>query len=116
MNPKAIGMGAGSWEIQCTTCSRILFGGLSGYDKRTASAYDRLTALRRKFVDSGDFGTVEAEVVALARDYDTYIKQPRCECGSPFSIAAKPRCPICSAVAFESYFHYVFRPDSKRVG
>ena len=114
MNPKAVGMGAGSWEIQCVACSRILFGGVSHYNKRTTLAYAQLETLRRQFVDSGDLSLVDAEVIALARDYDTYIKQPRCQCGSPFSIAAKPRCPVCNAVAFETYFHYVFKPDAKR--
>ncbi len=114
INPKAIGMGAGSWEVQCAACFRILYGGVSRYDVRTAPAYQRLAEHRRQFVDSGDLASVEAEVIALARDHDASIKQRRCECGSQFSIAAKPRCPVCSAVVFESYFHYVFTPATKR--
>jgi hypothetical protein len=108
-------MGAGSWEIQCAACSHILYGGVSGYDSRTASAYQRLAELRSQFIASGNLASVESEVIALARDYDASMKQRQCECGSKFSIAAKPRCPVCSAVVFESYFHYVFRPDPKRV-
>jgi hypothetical protein len=114
MNPKAIGMGSGSWEVQCVACWRFLCGGVSGYDTRTAPAYRRLSELRRQFVDTGDLTTVKAEVVALAHDYDTAISKRQCECGGLFSIAAMPRCPSCSAVAFESYFHYVFRPDTRR--
>ena len=115
MNPKAIGMGAGSWEVQCTACSRILSGGISGYNQQTALAYNQLTTLRRRFVESGNLGLVEEEVIAVAREYDPSLKRPLCDCGASFSIAAKPRCPACGAVAFDSYFHYVFiRRDTKQ--
>ena len=114
MNPKAIGMGAGSWEVQCAACSRFLCGGVSGYDTRTAPAYRRLSELRRQFVDTGDLASVADEILTLARDCDATFSDRRCECGAQFSIAAKPRCPACSAVAFDSYFHYVFTPATKR--
>jgi len=113
MNPKAIGMGAGSWEIQCTECPRILFGELSGYDPGTAAAYVKLSQLRQKFVDSNDLGLVEAEISALSQDYDSFLTSRHCDCGATFSIAAKPRCPDCSTVVFESYFHYVFKQNPK---
>jgi hypothetical protein len=116
MNPKAIGMGAGSWEIQCVQCPSILFGGLSGYDPRTAPAYQRLSHLRNEFVDSGDLHSGELEVLALAQQYDSVLKRTRCECGASFSIAAKPRCPDCKAVVFQTFFHYVFRPKPRVVG
>ncbi|MBB6050566.1 hypothetical protein [Armatimonas rosea] len=110
MNPKAIGMGAGSWEVQCTECWQACEG-VSGYDSRTALAYKQLSELREQFVNTGDITLVEDDILKLAHDYDVTFQDRHCDCGAPFSIAAKPRCPVCSAIVFNSYFHYVFTPD-----
>ena len=112
MSPKAVGMGAGSWPVNCTACHRTSPRNFSGYGAGE-DGYLRLESIRGDFVRSRDLEHIDQRVRKVARDFDRLIEYGRCTCGAPFSLAAKPRCPHCDHVVFDTYFHVIDEPLSE---
>lgn len=105
VGPKAVGMGAGAWSVYCLKCSNRVE--MLGYPP-TTPAYDAMPRLGTDFEKSRRLDEIPAAVAQVAARYDDFLRQP-CPCGGRFSLAAKPRCPECNGVAFDSYFHDVWR-------
>jgi hypothetical protein len=112
MSPKAVGIGAGSWDVHCGACHRTGSDSFSGYGQSRVG-YGMIVSIRGDFVRSRRLGTVEARVVELARTFDHFINKAPCECGGRFSLAAKPRCLRCDGVAVDSWFHVLDEPLSE---
>jgi hypothetical protein len=114
--PKAIGMGAGSWEVTCIQCPRPGPASLSAYGE-AREYFAQLANVRHDFILGRNLDDVDRRVAELAMKADHLVNGlvcgSRCPCGGQFSIAAKPRCPHCGEVAFDSYFHLVDNPQSE---
>jgi hypothetical protein len=108
ISPKAVGMGAGSWELHCTRCHRLTSNSLNGY-KDTAT-YQQLTQLRKDFLRSNDLESITEVITSLADALETESSPQNCRCGGCFSIKAKPRCVKCDEILVDSYFHISFKP------
>ena len=108
--PKAIGMGAGNWEVNCSDCHHASYQGLSGYTDE--SAYGKLEELRENYL-IGKLDRLDAQVHELANLYDSKLPEQKCNCGGHFSLAAKPRCIYCNAVLIDSYFHCAGRLENR---
>jgi hypothetical protein len=114
MSPKAIGMGAGSWGVHCTRCHRISRHFLcSGGDHE--EGYRAVEAARYDFVRSLNLETIDQRMHEIARKFNYLIIYGKCECGGPYSLEAKARCPYCNEVAVDSYFHHVQQPPTPDV-
>ena len=100
--PKAIGMGAGNWEVNCSDCHNASYQGLSGYTHDLA--YSQLEELREQYL-IGKVEDIDTQNQKLANLYDSKLPWQKCDCGGHFSLAAKPRCIYCNAVLIDSYFH-----------
>ena len=101
--PKAVGMSAGNWEVNCIDCHNATSRGLSGYTER--SAYNTLEELLEDY-RMNRLTHIDAAVHELAKRYDSQLPDATCHCGGSYSIAAKPRCIYCDAVVIDSYFHF----------
>jgi hypothetical protein len=112
ISPKAVGMGAGSWSVHCTTCHRSSPKSFLGYGE-TSDAYSNLERIRGDFVSSRNLEQIDARMNDLASANDHYVNQQPCQCGARFSLAAKARCLCCDRVVIDSYFHVVDEPLSK---
>jgi hypothetical protein len=112
MSPKAVGMGAGSWPVNCTACHRTSAKCFSGYGVG-ADGYSKLESIRGDFVRSRHLDHINQRVREVARDFDSLLDAAPCACGARFSLAAKPRCPRCEQVVFDTYFHAVDEPLSE---
>lgn len=104
--PKAVGMGADSWEVCCDTCSQSLANGVSAYTH--SEVYSRLEALREKFLIGKDLTDLKKELLALSRECTVLLENNNCNCGGCFSVAAPPRCPQCNSIVIDSCFHTVY--------
>ena len=100
--PKAVGMGAGNWEINCSNCHNVASRGLCGYTNQRV--YSKLEELREDYM-MGRLNLINAEIHKLATQYDSQLPEKKCSCGGRFSLAAKPRCIYCDAVLIDSFFH-----------
>jgi hypothetical protein len=107
MEPKAVGMCAGSWPLNCTECRRIGPKRLSGYRKPMSSGYDRIEVIRHDFVCSRRLDEIDALMRELAAEFDDIIDPDPCGCGGRFSLAARPRCLRCDHVVYETCFNTV---------
>ena len=77
---------------------------------RSALRSPRSTPSRRveqDFIRGRGLDDIDRRVAGIAQAYDHLINAQQCSCGGRFSLSAKPRCPRCDAVAFDSYFHDV---------
>lgn len=104
--PKAVGMGAGGWDVCCDACPRVLRNGISAYAH--PEVFARLEAAREKFLIGRNIAGLKEELLALSAECDPLLKTGICTCGGQFSLAAPPRCPQCHAVAIDSCFHTVY--------
>jgi hypothetical protein len=112
--PKAGGnMGTPYWAMGCLNCHRTGPGALSAFDgtAETQAVFGPMLDLKRDFALSRDLDRIARRVAELARQYDHRINPEPCACGGRFSLSAKPRCPRCDVIAFDSYFHEVYEPS-----
>ena len=56
---------------------------------------------------SRNLETIDARMQRFASEFDHFVNQSPCVCGSRFSLAAKPRCLRCDKVVHDSYFNTV---------
>src|SRR5690606_27443215 len=106
ISPKAIGMGAGHWEVNCRSCHRHR-PHLSAYrGPGERELYDTLCGLALEFRLSADPAGILARVEELAAGADSLFAGETCSCGGRFSVAARPRCSRCREVLFDSPFHF----------
>ncbi len=113
---KAGGMGAGIWEVSCTTCYRVNYDGISAYRMEQELGYNAVSALETAY-ETGQVGDEELEeaIGRLAKVYDATIRPTQCECDGHFSLAAKPRCARCASVLLDTYFCYAWSPETNVV-
>lgn len=108
ISPKAFGMGAGDWEVNCVSCHRVSSQLLSAYSKRTRRTYHRLETLRAQFLGELKLDRITPVIDAIAAKEDRAWAEQPCECGGSFSLAAMPRCIRCREVVEPTYFHVTF--------
>jgi hypothetical protein len=104
---KARGMGTATWRVPCLNCYRYRPEPMYPFGAYEAP-FDALQAVEHHFIRSHRLGETDDRVAEIARACDFIINARPCVCGGHFSLAAKPRCPRCNAVAFDSYFHDVY--------
>lgn len=123
ISPKAVGMEAGIWSINCTNCHRLSPRSFHAYTD--SENYEKLERLREDFVCSRELESIEtriAEIEASIKENNrtkykprqtlgisAFITFPKCDCGGKFSLQAKPRCCDCNAILLDSYFHISFK-------
>lgn len=108
ISPKAFGMGAGGWEVNCVSCHRVSSQLLSAYSKHTRRTYHRLEALCTEFLGEFELDRITPLIRAIAAKKDRAWAEQPCECGGRFSLAAMPRCIRCQEVVELTYFHVTF--------
>lgn len=106
LSPKAIGMGAGHWEVNCRGCHRHrpLLSAYRG--SRERELYDTLSGLALEFRLSANPAGILTRVEHLAIEADSLFAGETCSCGGRFSVAARPRCSRCNEVILDSPFHF----------
>ena len=106
VSAKARGMASACWDVPCLNCHRWRPKPMYGFGD-TEAAFNALQSIEHDFVRSRGLDQIEHRVAEVARAYDHLINAEPCPCGGRFSLAAKPRCPRCNTVAFDSFFHDV---------
>jgi len=108
ISPKAVGMGAGIWDLNCTHCHQLSTQPLNGYTDD--ANYQQLERLRNDFICSRDLELMDERIAAISASIESVNRRKNCRCGGQFSLMAKPRCVKCNAVLIDSYFHVSFKP------
>ena len=108
ISPQVWGMGS-SFAAHCTRCHRRGPDRLSAYG-RTGAAYQEMVAVEDDFLRSRGLDRIESRMLDIAAAYDHFVNGSPCACGGTFSLAAKPRCPLCDAVVIDSCFNIVDLP------
>jgi hypothetical protein len=109
MTAKAIGMGGGQWGVHCTRCHRTSRNVIGPYGD-SAEAFHAIESVRHDFVRSLNLDGIDRRMHEITRKYNYLAIHGLCECGGPYSLEAKARCPYCQHVAVDSCFHYVDEP------
>jgi ribosomal protein L37AE/L43A len=112
VSAKARGMASAVWDVPCTHCHRRRPQPMYAFGP-TEPAFDALQRVEYDFIRSRRLDETEQRVREIAQAYDPLLNAHPCTCGGRFSLAAKPRCPRCNAVAFDSFFHDI-APREKR--
>lgn len=105
ISPKGYGMGAGHWELNCTSCHRYrpLLSAYRSPEQR--ALLRRLQVLAQRFKLARDVPEVLRELEVLATQETAAGLAEECECGGTHSVAARPRCGTCAGVLIDSPFH-----------
>jgi hypothetical protein len=112
MSPRVTGMMGSMLPVNCTRCHRATTSRFS-FDRPGEAIWRRIEVIRGDFVRSRHLDRIEECLRQVAREYDRFVDPFPCKCGGRFSLAAKPRCPRCEHVVFDSYFHVVDEPLSE---
>ncbi len=109
-SPKAYGMGAGTWEMNCTSChrSRPLLSAYGSPERRDLVL--RIQQLGLEFRRSAAVPALLDQMQALADRHDGDLAPDPCECGGRYSLAAFPRCSRCATPLLESPFNIAVGP------
>lgn len=106
VSAKARGMASARWDVNCLKCHRHRPEPLYAFGEAGA-AFDALQRVEQDFIHSRGLADIDHQVAAIARAYDHLVGSEPCPCGGRLSLTAKPRCPRCDAIAFDSCFHVV---------
>jgi hypothetical protein len=109
--PKAYGMGAGIWEMNCTGCHRSRPALSVYHSAERRELVMRIQLLERDFRRGVRVDATLEQITALAAEHDQVLAPEPCACGGAFSLAASPRCSRCGTQLVQSPFNVSCGPS-----
>jgi hypothetical protein len=112
MSSRVVGMMGSMLPVNCTKCHRATTRAFS-FGEPGEAIWAWIDAIRADFVRARHLDSIDERLREVAREYNRFVDPFPCKCGGQFSLAAKPRCPRCEHVAFDTYFHVIDDPLSE---